>query len=353
LPATNKPMIAIIYPGDHETRRKATPENNRLASIFQAFADLGLEAHPAVYHDSFCNEVRQQVMAMDGVLVWHNPIQDGRDRSRLDAMLREVAEAGVMVSTHPEVILKMGTKEVLYQTRHLGWGSDVHLYGDQDQMRRELPHRLAKGPRVLKQYRGHSGDGVWKLELIEPASVVSPQTIIWARQAKKGSVAVKISLAEFMERCRPYFTGQVRMIDQAYQERLPDGMLRCYMVVDQVAGFGHQAVNGLYPPPSGSDPSQAPPPGPRLYYPADYPPGQQLKGLVEGKWVPEMLQTLDISTHSLPLIWDCDFLFGPRDGSGQDTYVLCEINVSSIAPYPESVTAPLAMAALERIQAGK
>jgi hypothetical protein len=46
----------------------------------------------------------------------------------LDAMLREVATAGVFVSTHPDIILKLGTNEVLYQTRELGWGSDTHLY---------------------------------------------------------------------------------------------------------------------------------------------------------------------------------------------------------------------------------
>jgi hypothetical protein len=39
------------------------------------------------------------------------------------------------------------------------------------------------------------------------------------------------------------------MIDQAYQERLTEGMIRCYLVVDQVEGFGHQAINALFPRP--------------------------------------------------------------------------------------------------------
>jgi hypothetical protein len=45
---------------------------------------------------------------------WMNPIQDGRDRTTLDRMLRDVSASGVFASTHPDVILKMGTKEVLY-----------------------------------------------------------------------------------------------------------------------------------------------------------------------------------------------------------------------------------------------
>jgi hypothetical protein len=57
---------------------------------------------------------------------------------------------------------------------------------------------------------------------------------------------------------------------------------------------------------------------------------------------------LDIDAGSLPVIWDADFLYGPRDASGQDTYVLCEINVSSIFPFPEQ--APLEIARLARIR---
>jgi len=47
------------------------------------------------------------------VLVWVNPIEQGLDRSRLDPLLRDVAATGVFVSAHPDVILRMGTKEVL------------------------------------------------------------------------------------------------------------------------------------------------------------------------------------------------------------------------------------------------
>jgi len=32
----------------------------------------------------------------------------------------------------------------------------------------------------------------------------------------------------------------------------------------------------------------------------------------------------------LPIIWDADFLYGPKTPSGDDSYVLCEINVSAV-----------------------
>jgi hypothetical protein len=86
------------------------PRQQPPAPSFQALADLNIHAEPAVYHDDFCEEVRRQLVPVDAVLVWRNPIQDGCDRSILDPMLREVAAAGKFVSVHPDLILKMGTK---------------------------------------------------------------------------------------------------------------------------------------------------------------------------------------------------------------------------------------------------
>ena len=120
--------IAVLWRGDREARRAATPQNNRFYRVFEELAAQGIQAEPAVYADDIADEVRQQLLAVDGVLVWVDPIHGGQTRTVLDAMLREVATRGPWVSAHPDVILKMGVKEVLYRTRHLGWGTDTHLY---------------------------------------------------------------------------------------------------------------------------------------------------------------------------------------------------------------------------------
>ena len=256
-------------------------------------------------------------------------------------MLREVAAAGVFVSAHPDVILKLGTKEVLYTTRGIGWGSDTHLYRSAAQLWQELPARLAAGARVLKQLRGHSGIGVWKVELAGRS-----ETILRVRHAQRGSVEERLTLEDFCWRCAAYFSEDGGMLDQAYQPRLPEGMIRCYLVHDRVEGFGHQAINALYPPPPGAAPEAAPPPGPRLYHPPTVPGFQSLKEQLEQEWLPAMQRLLGIATDSLPVLWDCDFLLGPRNASGADTYVLCEINASSVSPFPESAVLPVARAAL-------
>lgn len=354
--------VAILYPGNHEARRTATPENNRFSQLFRAFVNLGMHVEPAVYHDQFCEEVRQQLMNVDGVLVWVNPVEGGHDRSILDSMLREVANTGVFVSAHPDAIVKMGTKEVVYRTRDIGWGCDTHLYCSMEEIRRELPSRLAAGEaRVLKQYRGNGGIGVWKVELAKNAPfdnersagapLPRPETPIRVRHAKRGEIEEQISLGEFLTRCEPYFTGHGKMVDQAYQSRLPEGMVRCYLVHDQVAGFGHQAINALYPAPPGAPPGEAPQPGPRFYHPPTMAEFQALKRQLEEQWVPAMQRVLEIDTVSLPVLWDADFLLGPKRESGEDTYVLCEINVSSVAPFPESAVPYVAEATLALTEA--
>ena len=250
--------------------------------------------------------------------------------------------------------MKMGTKDVVYATREIGWGSDIKLYSSLEQLRTELPGSLSGGKaRVLKQYRGSGGDGVWKVQLAEGAEPPQPGTPIRIRHAKRGSLEETVTLDEFLTRCEPYFQGQGRMIDQTYQERLPEGMIRCYLVHDKVVGFGHQAINALYPSPPGLPPTEAPLPGPRLYHPPTMPDFQPLKQKVELEWVPVMQQLLEIGTEELPVLWDCDFLLGPKGPSDEDTYVLCEINVSSVAPYPDSAAPYVARATLNRLQARK
>jgi hypothetical protein len=352
--------IAILYPGDYEARRNATAENNRFADLFRAFGAKGILAEPAVYHDDFAGEVRDQLMRVDGALVWFNPIQDGRSRAILDSMLREVAAAGVFVSAHPDTILKLGTKEVLYRTRNVGWGCDIHLYDSMDQMLQELPVRLADGKaRVLKQYRGNGGDGVWKIQVPlstsrsaddQTVTLPQPQTLVRVRHAKRGCSEEEITLGEFFERCEQYFAAKGRMIDQQYQDRLPEGMIRCYLVHDKVAGFGHQAINALFPAPPGAASTEAPEPGPRFYHPLTKPEFQALKQQLQQKWIPAVQQLLEID---FPILWDCDFLLGPKKENGDDTYVLCEINVSSVAPYPESAVPYIVDVTRVRVEAAR
>ncbi len=344
--------LALLWRGDREARRNATPHNNRLSPVFEALAALGARAEPAVYVDDMAFEVREQLLKLDGVLVWVNPISDGQDRIALDAMLRDVASRGVWVSAHPDVIRKMGVKEVLHRTKRLGWGTDTHLYRAVGAFREEFPPRLLlAGPRVLKQNRGNGGQGVWKVELVTPSA--SEGAMVRVLQAARGSAPEDMPLGDFMGRCETYFAADGCIVDQPYQPRLPDGMIRCYMGTDKVVGFGHQLIKALIPPPPEGPDSEAARSGLRIMHPASAAAFQALRTKMEAEWTPQLMRLLDINAESLPIIWDADFLYGPRTAAGEDTYVLCEINVSSVFPFPEQAPAEIARRALGRLMSAK
>jgi hypothetical protein len=347
----NRPYkIAIVWRGDRAARQAATPQNNRFHRVFEELAAVGVAAEPAVFDEAFAEEFRQQLLTADGVLVWVNPLQDGeKTRAVLDPLLRDVAERGPWVSAHPDTILKMGTKEVLYRTRDLGWGTDTCLYRTATEFRDNFPARLrAAGPRVIKQNRGNDGCGVWKVELLsaQPGGV----TMVRVLQALRGSVPGELPLREFVSRCKAYFADGGCIVDQPFQTRLPDGMIRCYMAGNKVAGFGRQFIKALIPPPPEGPDAPAAQPGPRIMHGPDAPQFQALRAKMEGEWVPQMMEVLDLDGAALPVIWDADFLYGPRTASGEDTYVLCEINVSSVFAIPDEAPAAIARLALQRLR---
>ncbi len=342
--------VALLWREDRQTRGEATAQY--INRVFEALTTLGICAEPAIYADDTADDVREQLLKLDGVLVWVDPIYDGQNRTQLDAMLRDVASKGVWVSAHPDVILKMGVKEVLYRTKHLGWGTDTHLYRSARAFNDQFPQRLeSAGPRVLKQNRGNGGQGVWKAELV--SSSAHNAAIVHVLHARRGSVPEEMRLGDFMRSCEAYFANEGCIVDQPFQPRLREGMIRCYMCADKVIGFGHQLIKALIPPPPEGPDSPAAQPGPRIMHPVSAPAFQALRTKMESEWIPQLLELLDIDSESLPIIWDADFLYGARDRSGEDTYVLCEINVSSVLPFPEQAPAEIARVVLARLLSAK
>lgn len=339
-PTARLGRIAILWRGDEPARRTAAPETSRFKAIFAALADIGVDAEPVVYEDDVVDAVRAQLATLDGVLVWVNPIHEGRNRANLDGLLREVAARGVWVSAHPDVILKMGTKEVLHRTRAMSWGCDTALYRTAEAMRLELPARLAAGPRVIKRNRGNGGQGVSKVEMLGSRR---SRPIVRVLDATK-DVSEELSLDEFLERCVEYFEDGC-VIDQEFQARLSEGVVRCYMAGDRCAGFGYQRVKALV-----DTPAERAAAGPRLYTSNADPRFQRLRRLMEDEWTPQLTSLLNIAPRDLPMIWDADFMLGPPGADGKDSYVLGEINVSSVFPIPDEAPTEIARCVADRLR---
>jgi hypothetical protein len=322
------PWIALLWRGD-PGGPPPDPAATRMAPIFAGLARRRVTAEPVLYADDAVEAARVRLLDFDGVLVWVDPISDGRDRSRLDPMLRALAAQGLWVSAHPDVILKMGVKEVLYRTRELGWGVDTHLYET----------------RVLKQNRGNGGIGVWKVELAAPGASAA-EMIVNVLPARADHVQEGVQLADIMAECEACLAGSGRLIDQAYQARVGDGMVRCYLSQDRVVGFAEQSPRSR----SLDDPAAATfgMASGKIMHDETALAFQGLRRSMEADWVPGLQRLLEIETSALPALWDADFLFGPKTAAGEDRYVLCEINVSSVAPFPPTAGDAVAEAAAAR-----
>jgi Plasmid pRiA4b ORF-3-like protein len=59
---------------------------------------------------------------------------------------------------------------------------------------------------------------------------------------------------------------------------------------------------------------------------------------------------LDIAPRDLPMIWNADFMLGPSGADGTDSYVLGEIDVSSVFPFSDEVPAQIAGRVADRLR---
>jgi hypothetical protein len=258
----------------------------------------------------------------------------------------------------------MGTKEVLYTTRQLSWGTDTYLYRTPEELEDGLIRLLTNGEaRVLKQYRGNGGIGVWKIEPATPNVPIRLDSRVLVQSARARDDTVdEMTLGMFLARCQKYFTyaeGEGRLIDQPYLPRIAEGFTRCYLVENEVVGFCRQYPAGRSPAELAASTREPPPPERVFGLPAaktmfgpDEPTFGQLRRRFEDEWLPAMQRLTHLDTGSLPALWDADFVLGPTDTAAADNFVLTEINVSAVAPFPEQALPRLARAVARRLTAG-
>ena len=317
-----QPVVGImLYCAPGNTRDVFTEEKYR--ALGESFVQSGVSVETVLYNDTLVDSYRDSLKKLDALLVWVNPVEQGHDRKILDQLLAELDSAGVFVSSLPETIMKIGTKDVLFKTRNLEWGSDVELYATFEDFKDRFPASIEDGQaRVLKQFRGNGGDGVFK--------VTASERDILVLHAKRGAVEERMSTGKFFDYFSSYFKSGAPMLNQEWNDNIANGMARCYMSGKLVAGFGYQEINALYP--------QDGPvtPGKRFYFTEKCALFADLRMLMEEFWIDQLLDVSDLAVEKLPVIWDADFFINSMVPSSPGRYTLCEINVSSVSPFPES-----------------
>ena len=67
------PRVALVSYGDRAARDTATFAGKYLNGVAEALRAVGVIPEPAIYSDELVEEVRAQLLGVDGVLVWVNP----------------------------------------------------------------------------------------------------------------------------------------------------------------------------------------------------------------------------------------------------------------------------------------
>jgi len=336
-----KSSIAILIYGAPGSNRNAFTEE-KYKKLAAYLIEKGSQVHSVSYHDSVADKLENELLHQDAILVWVNPIEQGNDRKILDGLLEKLSDNGVFVSAHPDVILKIGTKEILYKVKDEEFGTDVKLYHSFDSFRQKFLLSAGQNTRILKQYRGNGGNGVFKID----ATKIDHDNIS-VTHATSGDQENNMSVNEFFSSFEMYFKSGSMLIDQEWNPNIINGMVRCYLSGSKVAGFGYQEVNALYPVMNGAykKPSQ------RFYYSEDCGLFRDLKKIMEENWVMRLQDITKIENDMLPVIWDADFFI--NDINTENTakkYSLCEINVSSVSPFPESAIPYIAEEVNKRIR---
>ncbi len=240
-------------------------------------------------------------------------------------MLRELCDAGVIGMPHPDAMIGYGAKDALVKLRHTTLvPEDTFAYYTVAEFKEMFPTSLLHGERVLKQNRGSTGEGIWRVQLVDelPADTQSIplDTQIKCTEAKDNHVEYH-ELGAFMAFCEQYIMGANGMlVDMPFLPRIKEGEIRLLMLRDKPVNVVHKK------PAADADAFSA-----TLFS------GAQYRYDAPEDWAPlvdSFLQQLpDVTAllggYDLPLIWTADFILD-TDENGQDAYILGEMNCSCV-----------------------
>jgi hypothetical protein len=320
--------IAIMVFGELNSNRNALTEE-KYSLLASSFMEKGCRVDSVIYNNLLAEKLANELTGYDAILVWINPIEQGNNREILDALLMELAEKGCYVSAHPETILKIGTKDILYKAREMEFGGDVRLYQSFEEFQEKIFKDNHPGEiRILKQYRGNGGNGIFKIEATDVNNNMIAITHAYGDTGER-----KLALEDFFLEMKGYFDNDGMLIDQEWNPNIIKGMVRCYLTGTKVSGFGYQEINALYP----ATGTKLKKPGKRFYFSEDCGLFQDLKEIMEMDWVPRLQEITSVENDMMPVIWDADFFINKvNQENTREKYTLCEINVSCVSPFPES-----------------
>jgi hypothetical protein len=321
----NKRVIFIEAPGGSDKgedghRRDTMP-------MVEALKAKGWDAETLFYTDDKRDEIFDYIVnGFDAYVPRVNPGSIPSGEKIFFDMLRELSNEGVIGMPHPDAMIGYGAKDALVRLTDTDLvPDDTYSYYDLEEFKESFPVALSKGERVLKQNRGSTGEGIWRVVVVddrpyEPGDSLPLDTEVKCTEAVDNHVEIH-TLGEFMDFCNQYLVGDGGMLlDMPFMPRIVEGEVRILLV-------GSEPVFVVHKKPAEQEDAFSATlfSGAKYRYddPADWPELTELFHANIGT-VMEKLGGWDI-----PLIWTADFMLD-YDDNGEDKYVLGEINCSCV-----------------------
>lgn len=295
--------------------------------IVGALQGRGVDTDVLVYRRQWADELtRHMVGTYDAYISRVNPGTIPGGEAAYLAFLRGLTDSGMLGMSHPDDMMRLGAKDGLAKLAGTGLvPDDTVAYYDYESLWLGFPRSLSRGERVLKQNRGSTGEGVWRVQVSDsraftPGRPLPPDTRVRCTEAVDNHVE-EHSLEVFMGICRRYLLGDDGLlVDMRFMPRITEGEIRILMV-------GELPVSVVHKKPAAHEAAFSATLFSGATYTYDDPANwQPLIDHFLGAYPTARRVLGDIST---PLIWTADFMLD-TDADGNDAYVLGEFNCSCV-----------------------
>lgn len=294
--------------------------------MVEALKEKGWDAEVVYYSDEKSPEIFETVASKaDGYVSRVNPGNIPGGEGKYFELLRKLSDRGLVGFPHPDAMIGFGAKDSLVKLATTDIvPNDTYAYYKVEDLYEKFPTSLSYGVRVLKQNRGSTGEGIWRVEVVGeklPKGEAYPlDTELKCTEAVDNHVEYN-KLGDFMKFCEQYIVGENGMlVDMRFLPRIKEGEIRILMV-------GEKPVFIVHKKPADSEDA----------FSATLFSGAKYTYDAPEKW-PELMSLFEKSLplisdklggHDIPLIWTADFMLD-WDENKNDKYILGEINCSCV-----------------------
>ncbi len=241
--------------------------------------------------------------------------------------LNRLSQIGIDVHTHPDVMINLNFKDILYKLRNTAFcDAQSEFFKTFEELEEKLPDILTQHKKyVLKINYGSTGKGVYLLSLNDNGSVVSTEAV---DNVKYYYDDIYELIATFENKFEDdvdgddlsYFHDKSGFVGCRYLPRIEEGEVRVIIIHNRPIKVVHKK-------PAQGEFSAT------LFSGADY----TYEDIDNPKWKEVIELTCDafdelqkyLNGQKFPLIWTMDYILD-YDENGEDKYILSEINCSCV-----------------------